>query len=64
MGGSIEALISANRHRQANGSPEVEDTENDADHDDVPGTVTQGPGRQEQFRNAMQGGPDGDVLQH
>ena len=57
-------LCSANGHRQANRAPEVENAENHTDHDDVPGTVTQGPGRQKQLGDAMEGSSHRHMLKH
>ena len=45
-------------------APEIKNTEDQSDHDDVPGSVPQRPGSQEQFSNAVKGCADGDVFEH
>ena len=49
---------------QSQCSPEIEHTEDQADNDDVPGSVSQGPGSQKQLGNSVKSGADGDVLEH
>ena len=44
--------------------PEIEHTEDQSNHDDVPSAVSYGPGSQEQLGNSMKSGADGDVLEH
>ena len=49
---------------QTDGSPKVEHAENQSDHDQIPGTVSNGPGSEKEFGNPMQSGADSDVFKH
>ena len=44
--------------------PEVEDAEDQANHDDVPGTVPNSPWSHEQFSNTVKRGAESDVLKY
>ena len=49
---------------QSQCSPEIEHTEDQSNHDDVPSTVSHGPGSQKQLGNSVKSGADGDVFEH
>ena len=49
---------------QTQGSPQVEDTKDQSDHDDVPGLMTQGPRSEKQFSNSVECRAHRDVLKH
>ena len=49
---------------QAQCSPEVEHTEDQPDHNDVPGLVAQGPRGEKQFSNSVECRSNRDVFEH
>ncbi len=49
---------------QSQCSPEIENTEDQSNHNDVPSAVSHCPWSQEQLGNSMKSGADGDVLEH
>ena len=52
------------RTGESDRSPEIEDAENQANHDDVPGTVPHSPWSHEQLSNTVKRCAESDVLKH
>ena len=66
LGAAASALTPAGsgEAHQPDRAPEVEHAEDQSDHDDVPGAMTDGPWGQEQFGDAVQCCTEGNVFEH
>ena len=61
---SLSPAAGSGEAHQTDRAPEVEHAEDQSNHDDVPGAMTDCPRGQEQFGNAMKCCAKGNVLQH